>query len=86
MAAIAICCNLLVGYGSRGTKAGAKLLRVLPFVVSIAFMLIADIDAPRHGVILVNSQNLIGLAESMRAPPAATHCIQGGVQSIAKGP
>lgn len=69
MAAIAICCNLLVGYGSRGaTEAGAKLLLVLPFVTSIAFMLIADIDAPRHGIIRVNPQNLISLAESLRTP------------------
>ena len=66
MAAIAICCNLLVGYGSRGTtEEGAKLLLVLPFVVSIAFMLIADIDTPRHGIIRVNPQNLISLAESL---------------------
>ena len=68
MAAIAICCNLLVGYGSRGVKKeGAKLLPVLPFVASIAFMLIADIDTPRHGIIRVNPQNLISLAESLRA-------------------
>ena len=67
MVAIAICCNLLVGYGSRGvTEEGAKLLLVLPFVASIAFMLIADIDTPRHGIIRVNPQNLISLAESLR--------------------
>ena len=65
MAAIAIGCNLLVGYGSQSTKAGSKLLPILPLVVSIAFMLIADIDAPRHGIILVQPQNLISLAESL---------------------
>ncbi len=63
MAAIAICCNVLFGYGSKSTK----LLLVLPLVVSIAFMLIADIDTPRHGLIRVNPQNLISLAESLRA-------------------
>ncbi|MCC8992093.1 MAG: hypothetical protein LM550_00020 [Candidatus Contendobacter sp.] len=68
MVAIAICCNLLGGYGSHGvTEEGAKLLLVLPLVVSIAFMLVADIDTPRHGVIRVNPQNLISLAESLRA-------------------
>ena len=36
MAAIAIGCNLLVGYGSRSAKAGSKLLPILPLVVSIA--------------------------------------------------
>jgi len=65
MAAIAICCNVLFGYGSRNTKAGAKLLLVLPLVVSISFMLIADIDSPRFGVIRVAPQNLISLAESL---------------------
>jgi hypothetical protein len=68
MAAIAICCNLLIGYGSRGvTKEEAKLLLVLPLVISIAFMLVADIDTPRHGVIRVIPQNLISLAEFLRA-------------------
>jgi hypothetical protein len=43
------------------------LLPILPLVVSIAFMFIADIDSPRHGIILVSPQNLISLAESL--PP-----------------
>ena len=66
MAAIAICCNVLVGFGSRSTKAGAKLLPVLPLVISIAFMLIADIDSPRHGIIRVAPLNLHSLVESLR--------------------
>jgi hypothetical protein len=68
MATIAIGCNLLVGYGSRSAKAGAKLLPILPLIVSIAFMLIADIDSPRHGIIRVTPQNLISLAESLPPP------------------
>jgi len=68
MMVIAICCNVLVGYGLRDTIRETKLLPVLPLIVSIAFMLIADIDAPRHGVIRVTPQNLIGLAESLRVP------------------
>ena len=51
MAAIAICCNVLVGYGARNVKAEGILLLVLPLVVSIAFFLIADIDSPRGGLI-----------------------------------
>ena len=65
MAAIGIGCNLLVGYGSRSAKTGSKLLPILPLIVSIAFMLIADIDSPRHGIIRVRPQNLISLAESL---------------------
>lgn len=66
MAMIAICCNVLVGYGLRDATERAKLLPVLPLIVSIAFMLVADIDTPRHGVIRVNPQNLISLVESLR--------------------
>lgn len=68
MTMIAICCNVLVGYGLRDATRETKLLPVLPLIVSIAFMLIADIDAPRHGVIRVTPQNLIGLSESLRVP------------------
>jgi hypothetical protein len=66
MIAIALCSSWLVGYGSRTTGEGAKLFLVLPLVVSIAFMLIADIDAPRHGLIKITPQNLISLVESLR--------------------
>ena len=38
---------------------------VLPLVVSISFFLIADIDSPRSGVIRVQPQNLISLAQSL---------------------
>jgi hypothetical protein len=65
MAAIAIGSNLLVGYGSRSVTAGFRMLPILPLLVSIAFMFIADIDAPRHGIILVKPQNLISLSESL---------------------
>jgi len=68
MAAIAICCNLLVGYGvRRNVKPGGLLLLVLPLVVSISFFLIADIDSPRRGVINVHPQNLESLVESLHA-------------------
>ena len=36
----------------------------LPFVVAIAFLLIADIDAPRRGLIQVRPQNLEALPKS----------------------
>jgi len=65
MAIIAVCCNVLVGYGMRNVRAEGSLLLVLPLVLSIAFFLIADIDSPRGGVIHVKPQNLISLAESL---------------------
>jgi hypothetical protein len=67
MAAIAICCNLLVGYSARHAEAEGILMLVIPLVVSIAFFLIADIDSPRGGVILVQPQNLVSLAQSLQA-------------------
>lgn len=68
MAAVAISCNLLIGYGVRDAKAMGTLLFVVPFIVAISFFLIADIDSPRAGVIRVQPQNLQALAESLRPP------------------
>jgi hypothetical protein len=65
MAAIALCCNVLFGYQSQNGGAAGRLALVLPLVVSIAFLLIADIDAPRHGLIHVRPQNLESLAQSL---------------------
>jgi hypothetical protein len=65
---IAVCSNVMVGYGARNAKAERSLLLVLPLVVSISFFLIADIDSPRGGVIRVFPQNLHSLAESLRSP------------------
>jgi hypothetical protein len=67
MFAIAIFCNLLIGYGSRRPEAEGMLFLVLPLVVSISFFLIADIDSPKSGVIRVNPQNLMSLAQSLHA-------------------
>jgi hypothetical protein len=68
MIAIAICCSALIGYSAheRGT-----LFTFLPFLVAIAFFLIADIDSPRRGVIHVAPQNLISLSQSLEAAPSA---------------
>ncbi|MGA7842910.1 MAG: hypothetical protein WBS17_09410 [Candidatus Acidiferrales bacterium] len=67
MLVIAICANLMFGYGARRTKAGVIHVLVLPLVLSIAFFLVADIDSPRRGVIRVKPQNLISLAESLHS-------------------
>jgi len=63
--AMAIGSSVLIGYGSRSAKAGSKLLPILPLGASIAFMFIADLDAPRHGIIRVRPQNLDSLAKSL---------------------
>jgi hypothetical protein len=64
LAAIAVGCNLLIGYGARRTS---LLFVVLPLAVSVSFFLIADIDSPRSGVIRIQPQNLVALSRGLRA-------------------
>jgi hypothetical protein len=66
MAVIALCSNLLIGYGMRNAKAKNLLLLVLPLVVSISFFLISDIDCPNGGIIRVRPQNLTSLYQSLQ--------------------
>jgi hypothetical protein len=67
MAAIALTSHVLLGFGAQNVKAESTLFVVLPFVFAVSFLLIADIDSPRSGVIRVQPQNLISLAASFRA-------------------
>ena len=67
MAMIAIFSNMLVGFGARSHKRRSTLLIVLPLIVAIAFLLIADIDSPRAGLIHVVPQNLLSLSQSLHA-------------------
>ncbi len=53
MGLISVCSNVLIGYMTLGAKTEAILLFALPFIVSISFLLIADIDSPRSGLIHV---------------------------------
>jgi len=62
---IAICCNVMVGYGMH--RKGRFVAAILPFAVSISLFLIADIDSPRRGLIRVQPQNLLSLAQSLQS-------------------
>jgi hypothetical protein len=62
---IALLCNVMVGYAARGATVRSLLLFILPLLIATAFMLIADIDSPRGGVIRVTAQNLLSLSEQM---------------------
>jgi len=65
---IAYCCNLLIGYCAR-TPSGLGVRQfVLPVVLAIALGLIADIEAPRSGSILIAPHNLSALKTSLRGP------------------
>jgi hypothetical protein len=63
MVALAVCCSLLIGYGAQ--RSASVLFTVLPFVVAVAFFLIADIDSPRTGVIRVAPHDLISLSQAL---------------------
>jgi hypothetical protein len=63
MEAMAVICNLLFGYKSRGS--GKFVLMILPVITVLSFSVIADIDNPRRGVIRVVPQNLILTLRSM---------------------
>jgi hypothetical protein len=68
MGAIAICSNALLGYTSRLCDGKTKRFFILPLIVSVSFFLIADLDAPRGGVIRVSPQNLMSLTSDLQAP------------------
>ena len=57
---------MLVGIGAKNAKPTSGVLLVLPLVISLALFLIADIDAPRNGIIHVAPLNLLTLAESLK--------------------
>jgi len=58
---------MLVGYRVHGAEEKVIQFLALPFVLSIAFFLIADIDSPRRGIIRVRPQNLISVVQSLHA-------------------
>jgi hypothetical protein len=64
MISIAVLCNLVLGYAAH--RSGTHLFMVLPLALSIAFLLISDLDSPRGGIIRVVPQNLQSLATSLR--------------------
>ena len=67
MAALAILCNLLLGFDYSSRPRRAVLLLVLPVTLSISFFLLADMSSPRHGFIRVVPENLISVSKSLRA-------------------
>ncbi|MGO8739768.1 bestrophin-like domain [Rhodoblastus sp.] len=64
MALIAAACSGLLGFG--GQRVNAFLLLVVPATISVSFLLIAEIDSPRGGLIRVEPANLVSLAESLK--------------------
>ena len=65
MFAIALCCAYLVGFTAHHVEGKPHRYFILPMIVAVAFLLIADIDSPRGGVIRIHPQNLESLAQSL---------------------
>jgi hypothetical protein len=65
MAAISIGCSMLIGLSVRHPR--RLVFVIVPVAVSISFLLIADIDSPRGGLILVTPQNLLSLSQSLQS-------------------
>ncbi|KAB2722382.1 DUF4239 domain-containing protein [Brucella intermedia] len=61
---VGVFCNCLIGYTARTIKKD-KLIYILPFMISLSFMMIAEIDAPGRGLIHVTPVNLISLASAL---------------------
>jgi hypothetical protein len=53
--------------GYDAPRKSAFFLPILPIFLSVSFFLIADIDSPRRGIILVEPHNLESLAESLHS-------------------
>lgn len=63
---IAIGANIMVGLSLRRAGSSKLMIAVLPTIVSVALLLIADIDSPRSGLIHVEPENLKALAGSLQ--------------------
>jgi len=63
---IAICCNVMIGYYMRPSDRQGIRFFVMPIIIAVSFLLIADIDSPRSGIIRVQPQNLTSLASSLQ--------------------
>ena len=61
---VAILASVMLGFGTHDIKGKRRLLQILPFVVAVSFLLIADIDSPRAGFVRVQPQNLLAFADS----------------------
>jgi hypothetical protein len=60
---VAAICSFLVGFGAERLSLAAQ--GILPLTVALAFVLIADVEGPRNGLVRVQPVNLIDAAEAI---------------------
>jgi hypothetical protein len=66
---VAAACNLLIGFGADRLSPATQ--AILPLTAALAFVLIADVEGPRNGLVQVDPINLRDAAEAMRETPGA---------------
>lgn len=66
MIVIAISANILIGLQAPFERMDYKRLWAFPLIVAITFLLIADLDSPRRGLINVQPLNLLSLSEELK--------------------
>ncbi|TNV21760.1 hypothetical protein FH968_06345 [Buttiauxella sp. B2] len=66
LVAIAVICNILIGYGSHSKKSNKVYLFILPAIIAVALSMVADIASPRGGLIRIEPQNLLLLKSSIQ--------------------
>jgi hypothetical protein len=69
--AIAVICNVLIGYGSHSKKSRKVYLFILPAIIAVALSMVADIASPRGGLIRIEPQNLLLLKSSLNTEDKA---------------
>ncbi len=67
MIAMALFCNFLIGYWAHPAKPKISRFLIFSVIISTAFLLIADIESPRGGLIRVAPQNLQSVYDSLPA-------------------
>lgn len=61
---VAAVCSFLIGFGAERLSPATQ--AILPLTVALAFVLIADVEGPRNGLVRVHPINLIDAAEAIR--------------------
>jgi hypothetical protein len=61
---VATICNFLVGFGAERLSPATQ--AILPLTAALAFVLIADVEGPRNGLVQVQPVNLRDAAEAIR--------------------
>jgi hypothetical protein len=66
MIVIAVTCSAMVGYNAHQPTGEFRVVFILPAIVAVSFLLIADMASPRLGLIRVAPENLMSMANSMQ--------------------